>query len=40
MSDIAINLKAIQDRIADAATRAGRDPASVELLAVSKTHPV
>ncbi len=39
MSHIATNLKAIQDRIASAARLSGRDPASVELLAVSKTHP-
>lgn len=30
---------AIRDRIAAACARAGRDPASVELLAVTKTHP-
>jgi PLP dependent protein len=36
---IADNLKAIRGRIADAALRAGRDPASVRLVAVSKTKP-
>lgn len=33
------NLKALQDRIANACARAGRDPASVALVAVSKGHP-
>jgi len=33
------NLHSIQARIRNAALRAGRDPASVTLLAVSKTHP-
>jgi hypothetical protein len=32
------NLASIQQRIRDACTRAGRDPQSVLLLAVSKTH--
>jgi pyridoxal phosphate enzyme (YggS family) len=31
-------LEAVRDRIAHAAERAGRDPASVRLIAVSKTH--
>ncbi|GFE57671.1 YggS family pyridoxal phosphate-dependent enzyme [Geobacter sp. AOG1] len=35
---IADNLKIIQDRIAAAAVKAGRDPASVRLVAVSKTQ--
>jgi pyridoxal phosphate enzyme (YggS family) len=34
------NLARVQDRIANAATRAGRDAAAVTLVAVSKTHPV
>jgi hypothetical protein len=34
------NLQAVQRRIARAAAAAGRDPLSVALLAVSKTHPV
>jgi pyridoxal phosphate enzyme (YggS family) len=38
-SVVADNLHRIQDRIAAAATRAGRDPAAVTLVAVSKTHP-
>ncbi|MCX7685392.1 MAG: YggS family pyridoxal phosphate-dependent enzyme [Acetobacteraceae bacterium] len=33
------NLAALRARIADAARAAGRDPASVALVAVSKTHP-
>jgi len=37
---IAENLKLIRQRIDDAARRAGRDPASVRLVAVSKTKPV
>jgi pyridoxal phosphate enzyme (YggS family) len=36
---IAANLAAVKARIAEAATRAGRDPASVQLVAVSKTNP-
>jgi len=38
-SMIAENLARIRDRIAAACARAGRDPASVTLVAVSKTHP-
>jgi pyridoxal phosphate enzyme (YggS family) len=37
---IADNLKRIHQRIAEAAERAGRDPAEVKLVAVSKTHPI
>ena len=33
------NLTVIRERIATACARAGRDPATVTLLAVSKTHP-
>ncbi len=36
---IAENLKTINDRITAAALRAGRDPAKVRLVAVSKTQP-
>ena len=36
---IAVNLKNIQERIAVAARKAGRDPATVRLVAVSKTQP-
>ncbi|MCC6231334.1 MAG: YggS family pyridoxal phosphate-dependent enzyme [Verrucomicrobiales bacterium] len=37
--DIAANLEKIQNRIHAACERAGRDPSSVELMAVSKNHP-
>src|ERR1700722_20576453 len=37
---VAARLKAVQDRIAQAATAAGRDPRSVALVAVSKTHGI
>jgi pyridoxal phosphate enzyme (YggS family) len=37
---IADNLKKIHERIDAAARNAGRDPATVRLVAVSKTHPV
>jgi hypothetical protein len=36
---IAANLAAVQSRIAAAAVAAGRTPASINLVAVSKTHP-
>src|SRR5439155_14865784 len=36
---IALNLEAIHGRIVAAAQRAGRDPAEIRLIAVSKTHP-
>lgn len=36
-SGIAQNLARVKERIAEAALRAGRDPAEVTLLAVSKT---
>jgi pyridoxal phosphate enzyme (YggS family) len=39
MSPIADNLQRIRDRIATACARAGRDTASVTLVAVSKFHP-
>jgi len=39
MSALAANLSRVQDRIAAAARRAGRDPSGVTLIAVSKTHP-
>jgi pyridoxal phosphate enzyme (YggS family) len=38
--DIARNMAQVQERIAEAALRAGRDPAKVTLVAVTKTHPV
>lgn len=40
MNELPDRLQAIRDRITTAASKAGRDPASVELLAVSKTFPV
>ena len=39
MGDLADNLSAVQARIDAACERAGRKPAEVRLLAVSKTHP-
>ncbi|MGV3614928.1 MAG: YggS family pyridoxal phosphate-dependent enzyme [Fimbriimonas sp.] len=39
-ANLALNLRAVQDRIARAAEASGRDPASVTLVAVSKTYPV
>lgn len=39
MSDVAANLTEIRHRIAGACLKAGRDSASVELIAVSKTFP-
>ncbi len=38
MTHVADNLKAVQDRIAEACRRVGRGPDSVRLLPVSKTH--
>jgi hypothetical protein len=38
VSEIAANLEAVRTRIADAARAAGREPAAVRLIAVSKTH--
>ena len=37
--DLAANLQVIRDRIGGACKRAQRDPGSVTLLAVTKTHP-
>jgi PLP dependent protein len=39
MTDISAHLAAVREQIETAAVRAGRDPASVRLVAVSKTHP-
>jgi len=39
MSDIPAHLASVADDIQAAAVRAGRDPATVRLVAVSKTHP-
>ena len=38
--EIASNLGTVRDRLADAATSAGRDPADVRLIVVTKTVPV
>ncbi len=40
MSTLADRAARVRDRIAAAAVRAGRDPADVTLIAVTKTHPV
>jgi len=39
MPDLRANIERVQTAVADAAARAGRDPASVTLVGVSKTHP-
>ena len=39
MSSISERLALVQDRIAEAAVAAGRDPSSVQLIAVGKTFP-
>ncbi|MBB4266979.1 YggS family pyridoxal phosphate-dependent enzyme [Roseospira visakhapatnamensis] len=39
-ADVGANLAAVRDRIAAAARAAGREPASVTLVAISKTHGV
>jgi pyridoxal phosphate enzyme (YggS family) len=38
-SHIARNLAQVQERIAEAALRVGRDPAAITLVAITKTHP-
>lgn len=38
-NSIARNLAQVQERIAQAALRVGRDPAAITLVAVTKTHP-
>ena len=40
MNALSDRLQVIRDRITAAAQRCSRDPASIELLAVSKTFPV
>jgi len=40
MSDLAERLQAIRERLRTASERSGREPSSVELLAVSKTFPI
>ena len=39
-ADIALRLNGVRERIADAASRAGRLPSTVRLVAVSKTFPI
>ncbi|MBZ0272037.1 YggS family pyridoxal phosphate-dependent enzyme [bacterium] len=39
MTNVAANIAGVRERIGRAASRAGRDPNGVLLLAVSKTHP-
>jgi pyridoxal phosphate enzyme (YggS family) len=39
MTEVSTHLAAVQEQIRAAAVRAGRDPSSVRLVAVSKTHP-
>jgi pyridoxal phosphate enzyme (YggS family) len=39
MSSLAENVRRVQERMAAAAHRAGRDPSEVTLVAISKTHP-
>ena len=39
MADIAVNLRAVRQRVDQAAVRSGRDPSAVELLVVTKTWP-
>src|ERR1700743_2609539 len=39
MDDFSLRLRKIEEAIATAARRAGRDPAGIELIAVSKTQP-
>ncbi|MBT3357998.1 MAG: YggS family pyridoxal phosphate-dependent enzyme [Rhodospirillales bacterium] len=38
-TEIATNIAAVNDRIAQAAAEAGRDPQTIELVAISKTKP-
>jgi pyridoxal phosphate enzyme (YggS family) len=39
MKDLVENLARVQERLAEAALRAGREPSDVTLVAVTKTHP-
>jgi len=39
MTDLVANLTAVRQAVAGAAAAAGRDPSTVRLVAVSKTHP-
>src|SRR5215813_8864894 len=40
LAELATNLAAVRARIAEACAAAGRDPAEVQLIAVTKTFPV
>ncbi|HYW35245.1 MAG TPA: YggS family pyridoxal phosphate-dependent enzyme [Balneolaceae bacterium] len=40
MSEICENIDHVQQRIKDACNRAGRDPADIQLVAISKTKPM
>ncbi|MBN1135476.1 MAG: YggS family pyridoxal phosphate-dependent enzyme [Anaerolineae bacterium] len=40
MTDLESNLRSVQERVAAAARRAGRDPAEITLVAVSKGQPI
>ena len=40
MTDVAANLHTVQERMADAALRSGRDPSGVRLVAISKSQPI
>lgn len=40
MIDVRASLAAVHERIARAAAKCGRDPGAIQLVAVSKTHPV
>src|ERR1700677_989429 len=40
MDDFPLRLAKIQDEMAAAAKKSARDPSQVELIAVTKTHPV
>ena len=39
-AEIAANLHKVKERIASAAAKAGRDPADIQLIAVTKTFPI
>jgi pyridoxal phosphate enzyme (YggS family) len=40
ITEIANNLRTVQERMANAALRAGRDPSGVRLIAISKLQPI
>jgi pyridoxal phosphate enzyme (YggS family) len=39
-AEIAVNLNKVKERIAGAAAKVGRDPADIQLIAVTKTFPI